>query len=272
MSPSAPVRLLDTHVHVWSDPPRHPDDLTRDFDGSLPALVRDMDAAGVQQAWVVTPTAMTGDESLTEGAVSTHPTRLIGMARGQIDSAAASPNPVALTAPTSLRHARLDVRGLERGNATTAALTRFAATVPGVLAVHGDADAAPLIRAMARARRGRWTLVDHMGRPDVLAGPSWGVGAIIGLADEPDIIMKTPNLGFFSHQGFPFVDLGPVVEACVTAFGPDRVVWGSDWPLCTRWATYEENVAAIKEILHDRGLGEISPAVMGGTARQVLTP
>lgn len=231
-----------------------------------------MDAAGVQRACVVTPTAMMGDESVTEAAVTAHPARLIGMARGHLHTEADPQAPVAGTATTSLRHARIDVRDMPPGDATTAALTRFAGTIQGVLAVHGDADTAPLIRAMAQARRGRWTLVDHMGRPDLFADPNWGVEAILALADEPGIMMKTPNLGFFSDKPFPFSDLGPVVDACVTAFGPDRVVWGSDWPLCTRWATYGDNVAAITQILHDRGLGEIVPAVMGGTARQVLAP
>ena len=47
-------------------------------------------------------------------------------------------------------------------------------------------------------------------------------------------------------------DLAPVVNQCLEAFGPDRVVFASDWPVCTRGAPLREWVAALKQIIRTR--------------------
>ena len=47
-------------------------------------------------------------------------------------------------------------------------------------------------------------------------------------------------------------DLAPVVNYCLDAFGPDRVVFASDWPVCTRGATLRQWVEALKDIVSSR--------------------
>lgn len=47
-------------------------------------------------------------------------------------------------------------------------------------------------------------------------------------------------------------DLAPVINHCLDRFGPDRVVFASDWPVCTRGATFRQWVAALKEIVRGR--------------------
>jgi L-fuconolactonase len=46
--------------------------------------------------------------------------------------------------------------------------------------------------------------------------------------------------------------LAPIVDACLGAFGPDRVVFGSDWPVCTMGAPGARWVAALREIIRSR--------------------
>jgi len=47
-------------------------------------------------------------------------------------------------------------------------------------------------------------------------------------------------------------DLAPVVNYCLDAFGPARVVFASDWPVCTRGATLQQWFEALKEIVSSR--------------------
>jgi L-fuconolactonase len=60
-------------------------------------------------------------------------------------------------------------------------------------------------------------------------------------------------------------DLKPYVEKALALFGPQRLMYGSDWPVCELAASYERQLAALKEVL-----GPISPgereAIFGGTA------
>jgi len=47
-------------------------------------------------------------------------------------------------------------------------------------------------------------------------------------------------------------DLAPIVRHCMESFGPDRVMFGGDWPVCTRAATFRQWVAALWAIVRDR--------------------
>jgi len=46
--------------------------------------------------------------------------------------------------------------------------------------------------------------------------------------------------------------LAPVIDHCLDAFGPDRVMFASDWPVCTLGASLREWVEALKQIVSDR--------------------
>lgn len=46
--------------------------------------------------------------------------------------------------------------------------------------------------------------------------------------------------------------LAPVINHCLDSFGPDRVVFGGDWPVCLRGATYRQWVEALKQVISNR--------------------
>jgi L-fuconolactonase len=52
--------------------------------------------------------------------------------------------------------------------------------------------------------------------------------------------------------------LSPVVTHCLDAFGPDRVVFGGDWPVCTRGAPLSVWVKLLREIVRARSREEKS--------------
>ena len=47
-------------------------------------------------------------------------------------------------------------------------------------------------------------------------------------------------------------DLAPIINHCLEVFGPDRVMFASDWPVCTRAATLRQWVTALQEIIQSR--------------------
>ncbi|MBK94166.1 MAG: amidohydrolase [Planctomycetaceae bacterium] len=50
--------------------------------------------------------------------------------------------------------------------------------------------------------------------------------------------------------------LAPIVNHCLDSFGPDRVIFGGDWPVCRLVASYKQWVDALKEIVADRPFEE----------------
>jgi L-fuconolactonase len=51
-------------------------------------------------------------------------------------------------------------------------------------------------------------------------------------------------------------DLAPIVNHCLDAFGPQRVIFGSDWPVCLNGAPLRDWVAALKQIIVNRPTAE----------------
>jgi L-fuconolactonase len=105
-------------------------------------------------------------------------------------------------------------------------------------------------------------VVDHCGNADPQAfaknanspthNPAAWRRAIDALADRPNTICKISGIIARAPQGWTAADLAPVVNHCLDGFGPDRVVFGSDWPVCLLGATLRQWVDALNEIIADR--------------------
>ncbi len=56
-------------------------------------------------------------------------------------------------------------------------------------------------------------------------------------------------VAYADPQSWTTDDLRPFVEHVIASFGWDRVMFGSDWPVCTLAASYRQWVAALEEIV-----------------------
>jgi L-fuconolactonase len=63
-------------------------------------------------------------------------------------------------------------------------------------------------------------------------------------------------------------DLAPYVRRVLDWFGPERCMFGSDWPVCLLAASYEQVMDALRFALSDLSLAEIE-GVLGGNAIRV---
>ncbi len=123
-------------------------------------------------------------------------------------------------------------------------------------------------------------VLDHLGNPDLSERPDDGwVSSIRRIAAFPNAVCKLsgilgepppgPVLAPAQAGASPDVaHLMPYYETVLSAFGPDRLLFGSDWPPCTLSATYSTVVAAARALTADLSQPERS-AVLGDTARRV---
>lgn len=73
------------------------------------------------------------------------------------------------------------------------------------------------------------------------------------LAELSNVICKISGVIASAPKDVPFAEsLAPIVNHCLDSFGPDRVVFGGDWPVCLLGATYREWVTALKTIISQR--------------------
>lgn len=77
-------------------------------------------------------------------------------------------------------------------------------------------------------------ILDHCGVPDVAAQSfdPWREG-IKALAERPNVAAKISGvIAYGDPDTWTLEDIRPYVDETVEAFGPDRIVWGSDSPVC----------------------------------------
>jgi predicted TIM-barrel fold metal-dependent hydrolase len=73
------------------------------------------------------------------------------------------------------------------------------------------------------------------------------------LGERKHVICKISGIVARAAKGtWTAADLAPIINHCLGAFGPDRVVFGSDWPVCTRVASLRQWVETLKEVIQDR--------------------
>jgi predicted TIM-barrel fold metal-dependent hydrolase len=111
-------------------------------------------------------------------------------------------------------------------------------------------DATKLVDACS----GTSFILDHCGNASVRAKDlsAWRAD-ISRLAERKQVICKVSGI-VASAAPDPWTadDLAPIINHVLGAFGPDRVVFGGDWPVCTLAASYRQWVEALKSIVHER--------------------
>jgi L-fuconolactonase len=120
--------------------------------------------------------------------------------------------------------------------------------------------------AVTQVPHGRYVL-DHLAKPAIASGgwEPWASG-LAALAARGNVSAKLSGLVTeASWSTWATGDLRPYVEHAVAVFGPDRLLFGSDWPVCTLAAPYRRVTAATTELIAGLSTTERA-AVMGGTA------
>jgi L-fuconolactonase len=72
------------------------------------------------------------------------------------------------------------------------------------------------------------------------------------LGELENVYCKISGIVARAEAGWNTDTLAPTVNACLDAFGVDRVVFGGDWPVCTLGSSLAQWIAALKEIVANR--------------------
>ncbi|MGW8888744.1 amidohydrolase family protein [Streptomyces sp. NPDC055749] len=113
-------------------------------------------------------------------------------------------------------------------------------------------------------------VLDHAGKPPVAQRRThpWA-DDLRTLADRPNTVCKLSGLVTEAElRSWTVEDLRPYAETVIGAFGPDRLMFGSDWPVCRLAASYAEVVDAARTLTADL-TGDEQRAVFADTATRV---
>ena len=101
-------------------------------------------------------------------------------------------------------------------------------------------------------------ILDHCGNANVQAQDrSQWARDLAEVAKRKNVVCKVSGIVASAKPGeWKPQDLEPIVKHVLKEFGPDRVMFGGDWPVCTRAASYKQWVEALRWIVRDRSLAD----------------
>jgi predicted TIM-barrel fold metal-dependent hydrolase len=123
------------------------------------------------------------------------------------------------------------------------------------------------LRERAVRSPGTTMIVDHDALISAEDDPD-RVTLLCSLAELPHVVCKMSALRHASREEFPHRDIHPMLRQVLDAFGPDRLIYGSDWPnMLADGVPYDYAIRTIDEAL---GLeGAERDQLFGGTAARI---
>lgn len=283
MTPGAPRRIVDAHHHLWVRA-RHPQPWISaatmraiDADFTVADLAPVAAAAGVTRTVVVQSISSAAEtrDLLREA----HASDLIGGVVGWVDLTArnvaeriarlrAGDGGDRLAGIRHLVQEETDPGFLDRPDVRRGVAAAGAAGLAFDLVIRRHQ--LPAAARLARDLPGVTFVLDHLGKPAQPCSRHGGwardlrtfallpntTAKLSGLATEADWTSWTPR------------ELRPAVEHALDTFGPSRLMFGSDWPVCLLATSYQQWIEALAELLGPLDAGD-QAMIWSGTADRV---
>jgi L-fuconolactonase len=112
-------------------------------------------------------------------------------------------------------------------------------------------------------------VLDHLAKPLIKSASihPWEAG-IRELAKFPNVFSKLSGMVTEADwQNWTPEDLEPYLDIALDRFGPERLMIGSDWPVCTVAASYKQTMSVVLDYLYKYPVN-VQDAVLGGNAQR----
>ncbi|OAK56623.1 hypothetical protein A3K87_30870 [Variovorax paradoxus] len=230
--PSAAITAVDSHAHVFvrglplAATRRH----APDYDATLDEYLGLLDAHGVSHGVLVQPSFLGTDNRFLIDALHACPERLRGVAVVDPGVDDATLQAMAVAGVCGIR---LNLVGMPLPDFSRPGWRQLFARVRALdwhVELHRESRDLPLA-AQAVLDAGCALVVDHFGRP--ASAPASSDGGFAWLLDAAACGRVWVKLSA-AYRNWPVASEAAAArdaaQALIKAFGPDRLVWGSDWP------------------------------------------
>lgn len=250
--------IIDAQIHIWSaDLPARPWPPGQAIHAHGPSLsaeevLRVMDREGVARTVLVPPSWIGDDNSDSLAAARSHPDRFAVMGRFDLRAPDATARLERWLEQPGMRGIRLTFHRapweawLADGSLDWFWAAAERADIPLMVLVPGQVA---VLGAIA-ARHPRLRLIlDHLARPGGLKDDVAfaDLDELLALARYPNVAAKASALPCYSSQRYPFPWLHTHLRRVYDAFGPRRILWGTDYSRLT--VPYGEAVRLVTEAL-----------------------
>ena len=230
--------IIDTHLHVWSDDiSRYPfaDGRTNIEAGSVELLNKTMAEAGVEKAVIVQPITYLYDNRYVAESLRRFPGKFEAIGLVNLE---------APDAPDQLERLVMEDRfsGLRIHLAKPADPSEWAAPAQDatwrraeelgcLFIVYGPASHLPAVEPIIRRFPSVPVILDHIGGAPIDEDEPYPLlGNVLRLAECPNVYVKFTPQAHKSNLPYPHKDTFQTYRRIYDAFGPQRLMWGTDFP------------------------------------------
>jgi L-fuconolactonase len=262
--------IIDCHAHIYSADEKTYPVLEKPYrppagKGTIANLRQEMKAAGVHSAVAVhTRTFYGWDNRFTADACRDNRDVITGVcllnpqdpeSPALLERYVKDHNIRGLRFINNQKSGRLDEPG---NNALLSTCQRLGITACALI----NRDSRSQLEALAARFPKLPLVIDHC--LNLVAGKPYDaiLGDLVALATAPNLYAKLSHVVTGSAEQYPFRDMHDSCRQIIKAYGPERCVWGSDFP-CELWCPKASYAQHLHVFTHELGLDE-------GTKRQIL--
>jgi predicted TIM-barrel fold metal-dependent hydrolase len=250
---AAEPRIIDPHVHVWKHDPAFPFAAGANVparDAAPETLLEKMNANGVARTVTIQVIHYRYDNSYLASVLKKYPKLFRGVARvDPLDPAA--PDHLSQLTQQGFHGVRLSPSGNASGDwfhgPLMPPLWKRCDDLKVPMTVLAPVSRMPEVGLLLERTPELTVVVDHMA--DCPADQPSELEKLIALKRYPNVFVKVSHTWSLSKQAYPWVDSQELVRRLHQAFGPQRLMWATDWPIVenTPGATYERALAVVRD-------------------------
>jgi len=244
-------RIIDPHVHVWKHDPAFPFAQGANVparDAAPETLLELMKANGVAKTVIIQVIHYKYDNRFLLSVLKKYPGMFQGVCRvDPLDPA--SPDHLSVHTAEGFRGVRISPAANASGDWFNGPLMPplwrrcYELKVP--MTVLAPIGRMPQVGELMEKHPDLTVVIDHMA--DCPVDQPAELEKLIALKRYPNLFVKVSHTWSLSKQAYPWLDAQEHVKRLHQAFGPQRLMWATDWPIIEGVSTYDKALKVVRE-------------------------
>ena len=243
--------IFDPHVHVWKHDPQFPFAAgahVPDRDASPEMLLDLMKANGVSKTVIIQVIHYKYDNSYLAGVLKRFPGTFQGVCRvDPLDPAA--PDHLSRLIEQGFRGVRLSPGGDASSDwfrgPLMPPLWKRCSDLKVPMTVLAPITRMPDVAALLEKLPDLTVVIDHMA--DCPIDKPEELEKLIALKRYPHLFVKISHTWSISKQPYPWLDAQQYVKRLYDSYGPQRLMWATDWPIVEGHSTYARALSVVRD-------------------------
>jgi predicted TIM-barrel fold metal-dependent hydrolase len=248
---AADYRILDPHVHVWKHDPEFPfapDAKVPAREAAPETLLELMKANGVARTVIIQVIHYKYDNRYLASVLKRYPGAFQGVCRvDPLDPTA--PDHLSRLTAEGFRGVRLSPAGNASGDwfrgPLMPPLWKRCRELKVPMTVLAPITRMPEVGTLLENVPDLTVVIDHMA--DCPIDQPAELEKLIALKRYPKLFVKISHTWSISHQPYPWLDAQDYVRRLYDAFGPQRLMWATDWPIVENVSTYDRALKVVRD-------------------------